>query len=84
MEMASGKIECELSVFAAVGPFDDELLGRDGYAAAVERIKSMTPLEAVQLVLAAYCREDSVIGKRDLDSFAEYLGVFGDEEDEGA
>ena len=64
-------IECDFSIFAAIGPFEDELLGRDGYANAVERLSRLTPIEAVQLVLATYCRSDSVIDRRDLDNFAE-------------
>lgn len=68
-------IECEMSVFAAIGPFDDELTVGD-HDAALARIQSMSPVEAVQLVLATYCRSDSVILRTDLDSFAEYLGVF--------
>ena len=63
-------IECEMSVFAATGPFDDELLTGD-HDAALARIQSMTPVEAVQLVPATYCRADSVIDRNDLDSFAE-------------
>ena len=68
-----------MSVFAAIGPFDDELITGD-HDAALERIKSMSSVEAVQLVLATYCRSDSVVDRMDLDNFAEFLGVFGDEE----
>ena len=70
--------ECDMSVFAAIGPFDDELLTGD-YDAVLARIRSMTPVAAVQLVLATYCRGDSVIDRNDLDSLAEFLGVFGDD-----
>lgn len=74
-------IECELSVFSSIGPFDDELL-TGKYEDAIARLKAMSPIEAVQLVLATYCRSDSVIDRNDLDDLAEYLGVFGDEDDE--
>ena len=71
-------IECEMSVFAAIRPFDDELITGD-MDAATERLKSMSGLEAAQLILATYCRSDSVIGQRELDDLAEHLGVFSDD-----
>jgi len=74
-------IECDLGTFAAIGPFDDELLTRN-HEAALERIKSLSSVEAVQLVLATWCRSDSVIEQRDLDGFAEFLGCFEDDDRE--
>ncbi len=73
-------IECEMEVFSHCGPFDDELITND-YEAAVARIRNMDPVQAVQLILATYCRSDSVIERRDLDDFAEFLGVFGEDDD---
>lgn len=76
-------IECEMDVFSSIGPFDDELITGD-LENAVERIREMAdPVKAVQLILAIYCRSDSVIERRDLDALAEFMGVFeGDERDD--
>lgn len=73
-----------MDVFGAIGPFDDELI-TGSLEGAVERIRGMgDPVKAVQLVLATYCRSDSVIERRDLDRLAEYMGVFQDDgDDEG-
>lgn len=71
------KTECSLEVMAAIGPFDDELITRD-HAAAIARLESFSPLDAVRLVLATYRRDDSVIGDNEIDDFAEALGCFED------
>lgn len=69
------KTECPLEVMAAIGPFEGELVEGD-FAAAIERIESFSPLDAVRLVLAAYCRSDSVVGDQEIDDLAEALGCF--------
>lgn len=76
-------IECEMEVLAAIGPFDDELLS-DRLEDAVERIRGMDSIKAVQLILATYCRSDSVVDRRDLDNLADFMGVFeGDDDTDG-
>lgn len=73
-------IECEMEVFGHCGPFDDELItGR--FEDAVDRIRGMDPIQAVQLILATYCRSDSVIERRDLDDLAAFMGVFTDDDE---
>lgn len=71
--------ECPLAVFAAVGPFSDELILGDP-AAAIARLAAMGPLDAVRLLLAATRRSDAVVGDREVDDLAAALGVFEDEE----
>lgn len=74
-------LECAMEVFGAIGPFDDALITGD-MPTAVEYIRNMEdPVKAVQLVLATYCRSDSVIARRELDNLAEFLGVFEDDDE---
>ncbi len=69
--------ETALRVFAAVGPFSDDLMrGGSGLTDAITRLAALTPLDAVRLVLAATRRTDAVIGDRYIDDLAEELGVF--------
>lgn len=79
------KSTCPPAVFAAIGPFSDELIGRD-HAVAIARLEFLSPLDAVRLVLAALRRRDAVIGDDEIDDLAEALGVFEGEregEDDG-
>lgn len=74
--------ECEFGVIAAVGPFSDEIIGRDGLDDAIARIESMTGIEAVQLIFATILRSDAVVAVDELRPLADRLGVFeGDDED---
>lgn len=67
-----------LNVFSAVGPFSDALISGE-FEKASESLGAMRPLDAVRLLLASARRSDSVIGERELDDLAEYLGVFEEE-----
>lgn len=69
----------EMHIFASVGPFSDELIFGD-YGEAIARLEKLSPLEAVQLVLATFRRSDSVVGDSELDGLAEAVGVFEDDE----
>lgn len=71
--------ECPMEVFGHCGPFDDELM--TDIPAAISRLQSLSPLNAVRLVLAVYRRNDAVIDDREIDDLAEALGVFADNED---
>lgn len=69
-------------VFGAIGPFSDELImaGTEGLLAAVKRLESLKPLDAVRLLLASTLRSDAVIDVKELEALADYLGVFEDDE----
>jgi hypothetical protein len=70
--------EIERQIETQIQPLAGELIFSD-YAAAVERLRILDPIHAVQLVLSAYLRGDSVITEAELLGLAEFLGVFGNE-----
>lgn len=81
-EVEGEKRECEFGLIAAVGPFSDEIIGRDGLDDAVRRFDSMTGIEAAQLIFATILRTDAVVEVNELRPFADRLGVFdGDGDD---
>lgn len=71
----------EMAILSHVGPFSDELIFGD-HKEAIQRLRSMEPLDAVRLVLAACRRNDAVVEMKDIDAFAEAIGVFGGDDDE--
>lgn len=57
----------------------------DGSEAAMEGaadlIMDLSSLEAVQLILATYYRDGSIVGQIELECFADFLGCIDDEGD---
>lgn len=66
---------------AAVGPFSDALISGE-WGKAFGYLHPLNPLDAVRLVLAAYCRDVATISRGELNSLAYELGVFVEEDDD--
>lgn len=71
--------ECPMELFGHIGPWEDEMI-TGSMDQVVRRLAGMTPLDAARLILTTR-RNDACIGSRELDELAEYLGVFGDDDE---
>ncbi len=69
------QMEFPVELLGYDGPMSDDFITGD-HEALAEKFSAMSGLDAIRVLLMISRRHDCVVSDREIDDFAEYLGVF--------